>query len=106
MLERRPHLLLLLFLLALVALNAWRLEAWGIEGMRAYLAHPVVQTTWFDFACVLAILLVFIHRDARAHGLSYWWIVPTFPFMPTVGILLYFMVRRRKLARAASDQQP
>ena len=97
MLERRPHVLLLLFLTALVALNAWRLEAWGVDGLRAYLLHPIMQTTFFDFAAVLAVLCVFIHRDAKEHGLSWWWIVPTFPFMPTIGVLLYFIVRRRKL---------
>jgi hypothetical protein len=97
MLERRPHVLLLLFLTGLVALNAWRLDAWGLEGLRVYLLHPIMQTTFFDFAGVLAVLCVFIHRDAKEHGLSWWWIVPTFPFMPTIGVLLYFIVRRRRL---------
>jgi hypothetical protein len=99
MLEQRAHILLIVFLLALVALNAWRLEEWGVEGLRTYLTHTIMQTTLFDFACVLAILLVFIHRDAKQHGLSYWWILPTFPFMPTIGILLYFVVRQRKLSQ-------
>ena len=97
MLERRAHLLLLLFLSGLVALNVWRLDAWGVEGLRVYLSHPIMQTTFFDFAAVLGVLCVFIHRDAKEHGLSWWWIVPTFPFMPTIGVLLYFIVRRRKL---------
>ena len=97
MLERKPHVLLRLFLAALVALNVWRLDAWGVEGLRGYLTHPIMQTTLLDFAAVLAMLCVFIHRDAKEHGLSWWWIVPTFPFMPTIGVLLYFVVRRRKL---------
>ena len=97
MLERRPHVLLLLFCALVVALNAWRLDAWDVEGLRVYLLHPIMQTTFFDFAAVLAVLCVFIHRDAKEHGLSWWWIVPTFPFMPTIGVLLYFIVRRRKL---------
>ena len=101
MLERRPHLLLVAFLTALAALNAWRLEAWGSEGFRVYVTHPIMQTTLLDFGCVLAILLVFIHRDAKQHGLTYWWILPTFPVMPTVGILAYFIVRRRRLASRA-----
>ena len=82
MLERKPHVLLVAFLVGLVALNAWRLEAWGVDGIVRYLSDPVVQTTWFDFAAVLAILLVFIHRDAKKHGLTWWWILPTFPFTP------------------------
>ncbi len=97
MLERRPHVLLLLFLAALVVLNAWRLDSWGVEGLRSYLLHPIMQTTLFDFAVVLAVLCVFIHRDAKKLGLSWWWIVPTFPFMPSIGVLLYFIVRRRVL---------
>jgi len=97
MLERRPHALLLLFLTGLVTLNAWRLDAWGVEGLRVYLLHPIMQTTFFDFAAVLAVLCVFIHRDAKEHGLSWWWIVPTFPLMPAIGVLLYFIVRRRRL---------
>lgn len=109
MLEKRPHVLLVVFLLGLVAMNAWRLEAWGVDGIVRYLSDPVVQTTWFDFAAVLAILLVFIHRDARRHGLTWWWILPTFPFMPTIGLLAYFIVRRRALlarAKGTADVAP
>lgn len=106
MLERKPHLLMIAFLAALAALNVWRLHAWGVEGVVRYLSDPIVQTTWFDFACVLAILLVFIHRDARTHGLTYWWILPTFPFMPTIGLLAYFIVRRRALRSRAGTPTP
>ena len=106
MLEKHPGRLLLIFLLVLVALNVWRLDQWGADGLRVYLTHPIMQTTLFDFACVLAVLLVFIHRDARAHGLTYWWILPTFPFLPTLGILLYFLVRHEKLSRQPDPQQP
>ena len=99
MLERRAHVLLIAFLTCLVALNVWRLEAWGVDGLRVYLTHPIMQTTLFDFGCVLAVLAWFIARDAKQHGLTWWWILPTFPFMPTIGLLLYFVLRRRKLAR-------
>ena len=101
MLERRPHVLLVAFLVALVSLNAWRLEEWGADGFHTYLTQAIMQTTLFDFACVLAILTVFIARDARANRLTWWWILPTYPFMPTVGLLLYFIVRRRKLLERA-----
>ena len=97
MLEKRPLLLLILFVVVLIAFNAWRIDDWGVDGLRTYLTHTIMQTTLLDFACVLGILLVFIHRDAKQHGLTYWWILPTFPFMPTIGILAYFIVRRRKL---------
>jgi len=106
MLEKHAGRLLGIFLIVLVALNAWRLEQWGADGVHVYFTHPIMQTTLFDFACVLAVLLAFIHRDARAHGLTYWWILPTFPFMPTLGILLYFIVRKEKLSRRADSQQP
>lgn len=97
MLERKPHLLLVAFLVVLAAMNVCRLHAWGVDGLLRYFQDPIVQTTWFDFACVLGIVLVFIHRDARKHGLTYWWILPTFPVMPTLGLLAYFIVRRRAL---------
>lgn len=94
------ELLLAVFCVCLVALNVWRLEEWGVEGFRVYLTHAIMQTTLFDFAWVLGILLVFVHADARKLGISYAWIVPTFPFMPTLGLLLYFVMRKRALARA------
>lgn len=97
-LTKNASWLLVLFCAALVLLNAWRLDEWGVEGFRVYLTHAIMQTTLFDFACVLAILLVFLHQDAKKHGLTWWWILPTFPFMPTIGLLLYFVVRNRRLA--------
>lgn len=97
MLERRPHLLLVAFLVALTALNAWRLETWNLDALRVYLTQPIMQTTLFDFGCVLAVVAWFIRNDARQNRLTWWWILPTFPFMPTLGLLLYFVVRRRTL---------
>lgn len=112
MIERRPHLLLVAFLACLALLNGWRLAAWDVDGFVVYLTHPIMQTTLFDFACVLAVVAWFVRRDAREHGLSWWWIVPTFPFMPTLGLLAYFIVRRRALlllrerSRAPSTPAP
>jgi hypothetical protein len=102
MLERKPHYLLVAFLVLLVGLNVWRLEQWGVEGFRVYLTHPIMQTTLVDFACVLGVVVFFVRRDAKQHGLSWWWIVPTFPFMPGLGLLAYFLVRRRRLTRESS----
>src|SRR5690606_1424011 len=76
-LSRHSGKLLVFFCACLVALNVWRLPAWGPEGFEVYLSHAIMQTTLFDFGVVLAILLVFIHQDAKRHGLTYWWIVPT-----------------------------
>jgi hypothetical protein len=101
-LSRHSGKLLVFFCACLVALNVWRLPAWGPAGFEVYLTHAIMQTTLFDFGAVLAILLVFIHQDAKRLGLSYWWIVPTFPFMPTIGLLLYFVVRERTLQRRAA----
>ncbi len=98
--ERSP-VLLAIFCIALVALNVWRLDEWGSEGFRDWLSNTIMQTTLFDFAWVLFVMVAFVHDDAKQHGLTYWWIVPTFPFMPTIGLLLYFVVRRRHLRRVA-----
>ena len=103
-LTRRAGVLLAVFCACLVALNVWRLHEWGVEGFRVYLTHAIMQTTLFDFGWVLAILLAFVHVDAKKVGVSYWWIVPTFPFMPTIGLLLYFVVRQRALARTTATR--
>jgi hypothetical protein len=90
--------LLAFFVASLIVLNWGRWPAWDSEGLMLYLTHPMMQTTLYDFAWVLAILTGFIHQDARKHGLRYWYILPTFPFMPTVGLLLYVWMRHRKLS--------
>lgn len=106
-LPERAGPLLVVFCLCLVALNAWRLEEWGAEGFRVYLTQAIMQTTLFDFAWVLLVVTFFIHHDARRHGLSYWWILPTYPFMPTVGLLAYFIARQKKLrARGEATSTP
>ncbi len=98
--------LLLLFAASLVALNWGRWSAWNLEGLTLYLTHPIMQTTLYDFAWVLGIVTLFIHQDARKHGLRYWYIFPTFPFMPAVGLLLYIWLRHRKLSKAGSVPPP
>lgn len=93
-----PGLLLLLFLGVLLVLNFGRWDEWGADGFRVYLTQAIMQTTLIDFGLVLLIMTWFLHRDARRHGLTYWWVLPTYPFLPGAGLLLYFVVRRRKLA--------
>src|SRR5437879_9338595 len=92
------HWLLAFFIASLVVLNWGRWQGWSIEGFALYLTQPIMQTTLYDFAWVLGILTVFIHQDAKKHHLRYWYIFPTFPVMPTVGLLLYFFLRQRKLS--------
>ncbi len=93
--------LLALFAGSLVVLNWGRWSSWNADGFTLYLTHPIMQTTLYDFAWVLGILTVFIHQDARKHGLRYWYIFPTYPVMPTLGLLLYLWMRARKLSRPA-----
>lgn len=93
------HWLLPFFIASLVALNWGRWSGWGVEGFTLYVTHPLMQTTLYDFAWVLGILTLFIHQDARRHGLRYWYILPTFPVMPTVGLLLYVWIRHRRLSK-------
>lgn len=92
-----PEPLLVVFCVCLVALNVWRLHEWGVGGFRVYLTQAIMQTTLFDFAWVLAILAVFIDEDAKKIGIRWTWVLVTFPFMPTLGILIYFVVRKRAL---------
>lgn len=105
-LERRAPALLVFFSLCLLALNLGRLEEWGAEGFRLYFTQAIMQTTLFDFGWVLLILAVFIDADAKRHRLSWWWIVPTFPFMPTLGLLAYLIVRARVLRRRGDAVPP
>lgn len=94
------------FALSVAVLNWGRWPAWDAEGFAWYLTHPIMQTTLYDFAWVLGILTVFIHHDARKHGLRYWYILPTYPVMPTIGLLLYLWVRQRKLSREGPVPAP
>ena len=105
-LHRTAPWLLVLFCGCLVALNIWRISDWGVEGFKVYLTQAIMQTTLFDFGWVLAILAVFVDQDARRHGLSWWWILPTFPFMPTIGLLLYVVHRQRTLMRSGEAVPP
>ena len=95
----QAHWLLPCFVASLVVLNWGRWSGWGSEGLMLYVTQPIMQTTLYDFAWVLGILTLFIHQDATKHRLRYWYIFPTFPFMPTVGLLLYVWFRHRKLSR-------
>lgn len=94
--------LLALFVASLAILNWGRWSSWDADGFAYYLTHPIMQTTLYDFAWVLGIVTVFIHRDARKHGLRYWYILPTYPVMPTLGLLIYLWMRERKLSRQAA----
>lgn len=98
--------LLVVFVASILLLNWERWSAWDVEGFALYLTHPIMQTTLYDFAWVLAILTGFIHQDAKRHGLRYWYIFPTFPVMPTIGLLIYLWIRQRKLARPGTVPPP
>ena len=103
----RPELLLAVFCACLVAGNVTRLDEWGVDGFRVYLTQAIMQTTLFDFAWILAILAVFLDDDAKKIGVRWAWILPTFPFMPTLGVLLYLVARKRALrAGAAPSSSP
>jgi hypothetical protein len=97
-----PEALLVAFCACLVVGNVTRLNEWGVDGFHVYLTHAIMQTTLFDFAWILIVLALFIDDDARKHGLRWWWILPTFPFMPTIGVLLYLVARKRAVRRAGA----
>jgi len=87
------------FVAGFVVLNWGRWSGWSPEGFELYLTQPIMRSTLYDFAWVLGILTVFIHQDARRHGLRYWYILLTYPFMPSVGLLIYLWLRQRTLSR-------
>ena len=97
--QSHAHWLLPCFLVSLIVLNWGRWSGWGIDGFLLYVTQPIMQTTLYDFAWVLGILTLFIHQDAKRHGLRYWYIFPTFPVMPALGLLLYVWLRHRKLSK-------
>jgi hypothetical protein len=94
------------FLLSLVALNWGRWSEWNLDGFALYLTHPIMLTTLYDFAWVLAIVTYFVREDARRHGLRYWYIFPTFPVMPAIGLLLYLWIRHRALSKRSWPRSP
>ncbi len=98
--------LLAFFVASVVVLNWGRWPEWGLEGFTLYVTQPIMQTTLYDFAWVLGILTLFIHQDAKRHGLRYWYVFPTYPVMPTVGLLLYLWLRHRKLSRSGPFPPP
>ena len=100
--HRHAHWLLPYFVASLFVLNRGRWSGWDVEGFTLYLTQPIMQTTLYDFAWVLGILTVFIQQDAKKHHLRYWYIFPTFPVMPTVGLLLYIWLRHRKLSASGT----
>jgi hypothetical protein len=100
------HWLLPCFVASLFVLNWGRWSEWDFEGFTLYLTQPIMQTTLYDFAWVLGIVTVFIHNDASKHGLRYWYIFPTFPVMPTIGLLLYIWLRHRKLSASGTVPPP
>jgi hypothetical protein len=104
-LHRHAGWLLAIFAVGVVAINFGRWDEWGLEGFRLYLTQAIMQTTLFDFGWVLLIVTLFLRHDARRHELSYWWILPTYPFMPTVGLLAYLIHRNHRLARRSTKTE-
>lgn len=98
--------LLVLFCLGLLLLNWGRWDEWGREGFTLYLTQAIMQTTLYDFAFVLFIVLALVRQDARHHGVPYAWIVLFFPFMPTVGLLLYISLRNRAIRHRGMSPPP
>jgi hypothetical protein len=98
-----PEPLLAVFVIGLVAGNLGRLDEWGVDGFRVYLTHAIMQTTLFDFAWILLVLALFLDDDAQKHRLRWMWILPTFPFMPTIGVLLYLIMRKHSAGNVVDD---
>jgi hypothetical protein len=98
--------LLVLFCLGVVLLNWGRWQQWDQQGFKLYLTQPIMVTTLYDFAFVLLIMLVLIRQDAIYHQVRYLWIVLFFPFMPTVGLLLYVSLRNRTLRKRGIAPPP
>lgn len=101
-LHEHPEPLVVVFSALLVAWNLARLDEWGLDGFKTYFTQAIMQTTLFDFACVLVILALFIEEDAKKLGIRWVPILVTFPFMPTLGLLWYFLLRKRALRKASA----
>lgn len=103
---QHPEWLLALFCICLIVGNVGRLHEWGVDGFRVYLTQAIMQTTLFDFAWILLVLALFVDDDAKKVGVRWWWILPTFPFMPTIGVLAYLVARKRALRAHAASSSP
>ena len=101
-----PMQLLFLFVVGLFIINWGRWDGWDASGFRLYFTQPIMQTTLYDFAWILGALTLIIHQDAKRVGATYWWIVPFYPFMPVVGVLLYMINRQVVIRRKGGTPPP
>ena len=100
-----PLPLLVLFITGLIIINWGRWDSWDANGFGLYFTHPIMQTTLYDFAWILGALTLFIHQDAKRVGITYWWVIPFYPFMPGVGVFLY-VLKRQALIRHRGETPP
>ena len=101
-----PVPLLVIFVAGLLMISWGRWDGWDADGFRLYFTQPIMQTTLYDFAWILAALTLLIHQDARRVGVTYWWIIPFYPFMPGVGVLLYVINRQVVIRRKGGTPPP
>jgi hypothetical protein len=90
--------LLIAVLIPFTLLSAYAVHFSG--GLLAFLLfftkHPASWQIFADIAIVLSLLLVFIYRDAKATGRSFWpWAIFSLT-CGSFGPLLYFITAKRK----------
>jgi drug/metabolite transporter (DMT)-like permease len=91
--------LLIAVLIAFSALTAYSVVHVGgvVELVLIHLRHPAGWQIFADLVIAMCLLLVFMHRDAKATGRPFWpWAIFSIT-CGSFGPLLYFITAKRKV---------
>ncbi len=76
------------------AFTAWIVSRTGLTGFYAQLADsPAAWQVLTDITIALGLVLIWMWRDARAHGRAFWPYVPLTLVLGSIGPLLYLLLR-------------
>jgi hypothetical protein len=82
--------------------TAWAINHYGFVGVfREILGSPAGGLAFFDLAIALSLVTVWMWRDARERGASFWPYALLTAALGSVGPLLY-LIRRESALRATS----
>lgn len=86
--------LLIVVTIVFCAFTAWIVSRTGLMGFYAQLADsPAAWQVLADITIALALVLIWMWRDAQAHGRAFWPYVPLTLALGSIGPLLYLLLR-------------
>lgn len=86
--------LLIVVTTAFCAFTIWVVSRTGLAGFYDQLAaSPAAWQVLADISIALGLVLVWMWRDAQAHGRTFWPYVPLTLMLGSIGPLLYLLLR-------------